>query len=207
MTLSAGTTEGTQHWTAADYMALDDDERRELLEGELVMAPSPNIFHQQSITSLGARIQIHVAEHGLGTVFNAPFDVTLSEYTVVQPDLTFVRKGRLAELYDGHTITGAPDLVIEVLSPATARRDRHQKHHLYAEAGVSWLVYVEPVARFVEVCRLNDQGRYVIVTTAAENDILRLELFPELEIDLSKIWFEAPGSSETSETPETPEQT
>lgn len=193
MTLSAGTEEeGTSSWTAADYMALEDDQRRELLDGELVMAPSPNIFHQRSIARLSVFIHQYVMEKDLGEVIEAPFDVTLSEHTVVQPDLIFFRKERLAELYDGHTITGAPDLVIEALSPATMRRDRHQKRHLYAEAGVPWLIYVEPVEQFVEVCRLDDQGRYVIVATAAQHDILRLELFPGLEIDLSKVWFEVP---------------
>jgi Uma2 family endonuclease len=184
--------ESKPRWTVADYMAMDDDRRWELLDGELIMAPSPNTFHQRSITKLSYYIQGHVIEHDLGEIMDAPYDVALSDVTVVQPDLTFVKKERMAELYDGHGITGAPDLVVEVQMPATKRRDRHQKRHLYAEAGVPWLLFVEPKAQLVEVCRLDDQGRYVIEHTAAQDDILPLAIFPGLEIDLSKVWFELP---------------
>jgi Uma2 family endonuclease len=191
MTLSPDMT-GKPHWTVADYMAMEDERRYEVLDGELLMVPSPNIYHQRSISRLSAFIGVHVAEHELGDVFDAPFDVALSERTVVQPDLTFVRAGRIAELFDGHCITGAPDMVVEVLSPATEARDRHRKRLIYAESGVSWLLFVAPKARLVEVLRLGDDGRYVIQQTAAGDDKLRLELFPELEIDLAKVWFELP---------------
>ncbi len=183
---------GKPHWTVQDYFAMDDERRWEVIDGDLLMVPSPNIFHQRSISKLGAYLAIHVGEHELGEVFDAPFDVVLSEDTVVQPDLTFVRRDRIAELYDGHCITGAPDMVVEVLSPATESRDRHRKRALYAEAGIPWLLFVEPKARFVEVLHLDDEGHYTIVQSMADDDILRLELFPDLAIDLSKVWFKLP---------------
>jgi Uma2 family endonuclease len=191
MTLSPDMT-GKPRWSVADYMAMDDERRYEVLDGELLMVPSPNIYHQRSISQLGAVIHLHVVEHNLGEAFDAPFDVVLSEDTVVQPDLTFVRRERMAELFDGHCITGAPDMVVEVLAPATETRDRHRKRLIYAESGVPWLLFVEPKAKLVEVLRLGDDGRYVIQQTAAGDDRLRLELFPELEIDLAKVWFELP---------------
>ncbi len=181
------------HWTVAEYMQLDDDQRYEVYEGELVMVPSPNIFHQRSITRLGTFIDAHAAEHDLGEVFVAPFDVVLTQDTVVQPDLTFVAKDRLAELFDGHCITGAPDLVVEVLSPSTEQRDRHRKRDLYAKAGAAWLLFVEPKAQFVEVLHLDKHGRYVIESSAAGDDMLTIGLFPDLGIDLSTVWFELPG--------------
>ncbi|MFP4600285.1 MAG: Uma2 family endonuclease [Persicimonas sp.] len=180
------------HWTVADYMELDDERRFEVYQGELVMVPSPNIYHQRAITRLGTLLDAYAVEGGVGEVFDAPFDVALSEDTVVQPDLTFVSKERLRELYDGHCITGAPDLVVEVLSPATESRDRHRKRELYSEAGVPWLLLVEPKGQVVEVLRLGEEGRYIIENSAAEDDVLTVGLFPGLEIDLSKVWFELP---------------
>jgi Uma2 family endonuclease len=185
-------TSGERHWTVADYMELDDERRFEVLEGKLVMVPSPNIVHQRAITRLGSVLDAHVIEHELGECFHAPFDVVLAEDTVVQPDFTYVSRARIAELYDGHCITGAPDLVVEVLSASTESRDRHTKRPLYAEAGVPWLLFVEPEARVVEVLRLNEDRKYVVEDTAAGDEMLEFELFPELSIDLSKVWFTPP---------------
>jgi len=179
-------------WTVDDYMDLDDDQRYELVGGALLMVPSPNIYHQNAISQLGARISLHVSEQDLGTCFHAPFDVVLSDEDVVQPDLTFVREGRLAELYDGHCITGAPDMVVEVLSPATEARDRNAKRRLYADSCVPWLLFVEPKARVVEALRLNDEGKYVVDETASEGETLQFDLFPGLELHLADIWFTPP---------------
>lgn len=188
-----------RHWTVEDYMQLDDDRRYELLQGDLLMTPSPNIFHQRAITKLGTRIDVHVTENDLGDCFDAPFDVVLSDDTVVQPDFTFVRRDRLAELYDGHCISGAPDLVVEVLSASTEARDRHRKRQLYAEAGVPWLLFVEPESRIVEVFHLREDGSYAVESSAAGDDTLTFELFPELEIALGDVWFEPPEETTTDE--------
>jgi Uma2 family endonuclease len=176
-------------------MQLDDERRWEVLQGELVMVPSPNIYHQRSITRLGTIIDAHVVDRGLGETFDAPFDVVLDEENVVQPDFSFVADGRLAELFDGHCISGAPDLVIEVLSPATEGRDRHTKRGIYAKSGIPWLMYVEPEGRLVEVLKLNEEGKYVVEESAVDEDVLTFELFPDLEIDLSEVWFELPEES------------
>lgn len=179
-------------WTVEEYMQIDDDRRFEVLSGELVMVPSPNAYHQTAITKLGQILGRHVDDRELGRCFDAPFDVVLAEDTVVQPDLVFVREERFAELYDGHGITGAPDFVAEVVSPSTETRDRHRKRQLYAEAGVEWFLLVVPKARVVEVLQLGEEGKYVVDTTAADDDLLTFGLFPELDIDLSEIWFEPP---------------
>lgn len=180
------------NWTVDEYMELDDDRRYELLRGELLMTPSPNIYHQRCTTTLGTLIESHVLEHDLGECFHAPFDVVLAEETVVQPDFTFVRADRLADLYDGHCISGRPDMVVEVLSKSTKVRDRHRKRRIYAESGISWLLFAEPKARVVEVLHLREDGEYSVATSAVENDTLTFDLFPELELDLSHIWFEPP---------------
>ncbi|MFB6262544.1 MAG: Uma2 family endonuclease [Bradymonadaceae bacterium] len=183
-----------RHWTVDDYMQLDDDRRWEVLEGELVMVPSPNIHHQRSVTRFGTLLDQHVTEHDLGACFDAPFDVVLDRDTVLQPDFTFVRADRLEELYDGHCITGPPDMVVEILSESTASRDRTQKHRLYGEYGVEWLLFIEPEEHWVEVFRLRDD-EYTLEVEAEDDETLEFGLFPDLAVDLADVWFEMPGAS------------
>mgnify|MGYP006292820967 CR=1 FL=1 len=183
-----------RHLTVADYMAIEDDQHRELIEGELHVTPSPNTFHQHGLVHLGKQVQEYIDRRELGEYFYAPFDIVLSDDTVVQPDFVFVAADRFAELYDGHALTGAPDFVVEVLSPGTERRDRIDKRHLYAKAGVSWLMLVEPREQFAEVFQLNDEGEYVLDAYAGGEETLPLRLFDDLEIALDDVWFEEPDS-------------
>ena len=178
-----------KHWTVADYMAMDDDRRYEVLEGELRMVPAPAGAHQWTITRLGTLIDVHVIENGLGYCFDAPFDVVLADDTVVQPDFCFMKAENAEELYDGHGITGPPDLVVEVLSPSSARLDRTRKRAIYAKAGVPWLVLVDPLERTVEVFRLNGNREYVLDSSGGDDDELTIGLFPDLVIGLGAIWF------------------
>ena len=182
-----------RHLTVADYMAIEDDQYRELIEGELRMTPSPDTFHQRATRELGWQLAAHIRKHELGEYFSAPFDVVLSDDTVVQPDFVFVAADRFEDLYDGHGLTGAPDLVVEVISPGTVRRDRIDKRNLYAKAGVPWLVLVEPREQVAEVFRLNDEGEYVLDAYAGGEETLPVRLFDDLEIALEEVWFEEPA--------------
>lgn len=145
--------------TYADYCLTPDDERYELLDGELVMSPSPNRAHQRIDAKLGWRLAQFVEERDLGEVFSAPFDVVLSDTNVVQPDLLFVSKEQ-AYIVTEDNIRGAPDLVVEIISPSTIERDRSLKRALYARYGVreDWLV--DPDTRTVTVLLL-DEGAFV----------------------------------------------
>ena len=141
--------------TYEDYAKTPDDERWELLDGELIMAPSPNEAHQSVEGNLGARLFIFVQDRGLGKVYFAPFDVVLSDTDVVQPDIIFVSRER-EHIITHANIQGAPDLVVEILSPSTAQRDRGVKRRLYAEHGVKEYWQVEPEAQTVTVLLLRD---------------------------------------------------
>jgi len=116
-----------RHWTVADYMAMDDDNRYEIIDGELYMVPAPSDAHQRIATRLGTFIDMHVMEHDLGECRDAPFDVVFDEDTVVQPDFVFVSRDRISEVFDEQGARAAPDLVVEILSPPSARRDRIEK--------------------------------------------------------------------------------
>ena len=127
--------------TYADYLIAPDDARYELLDGELIMTPAPRKAHQNSLLDLGVDLKLLTRRTRMGEVFVAPFDVVLSDTNVVQPDIMFVSNAR-AHIITDDNIRGAPDLVVEILSPSTAERDRIFKRSLYARHGVKeyWMV-------------------------------------------------------------------
>jgi len=145
-------------FTYEDYKSLPESEtkRCELLGGELIMVPPPSVYHQRIAKKLGFLLQGFVEERGLGEVFFAPLDVVLGKgekREVVQPDIFFVSRER-REIIAEEEVRGAPDLVIEITSPATEERDRHYKKTLYARHGVREYWIVDPEARTVEVFAL-----------------------------------------------------
>ncbi|PIU23934.1 MAG: restriction endonuclease [Chloroflexi bacterium CG08_land_8_20_14_0_20_45_12] len=144
-------------FTYEDYRHMPDDKRYELLEGDLVMAPSPVEYHQRISGNLQFLLQKFVRERNLGFVYDAPFDVVLSEENVVQPDILFVSREH-SPIITAENIKGAPDLVIEITSPATEYRDREIKRKLYANYGVKeyWLVDLDKET--IEVMELSEGG-------------------------------------------------
>jgi len=148
--------------TYRDYVTWPDDGRRyELYEGEVYMVPSPSVKHQRISGNLQVLLRQFLLENGLGEVFDAPLDVVFSESTVVQPDILFInhqRRGIIGE----QNISGAPDLVVEILSPATEERDRGIKLQLYCRYGVREYWLVDPEERTVEVLALSPEGYQVL---------------------------------------------
>ena len=156
--------------TYADYLKTSDDERYELLHGALVMAPAPREIHQSILGRLHIDMGVFLDEHNLGYIYFSPFDVVLSDENVVQPDLLFISNER-AHIITPENIQGAPDLVVEILSPATAERDRSVKFELYAEHGVHEYWIVDPDARTITVFLLNE-GEFEEVDTYSEGETL-----------------------------------
>ena len=136
--------ETLRKFTYADYLNTPEGERYELLDGELIMSPSPNTLHQSASIYLSHNLVSLILNAGIGYIFAAPFDVVLSNTDVVQPDIMFVSNERAHIITDAN-IRGAPDLVVEILSPSTAERDRTFKRDLYARHGVKeyWMVDTE----------------------------------------------------------------
>ena len=149
------TTKPTTQLTYEDYLETPDDERWELLNGELHMAPSPSMPHQIINTRLGSRLLAFVENRDLGKVITAPADVALSETNVVQPDLFFVSRER-EQIITHANIQGAPDLAVEIRSPSTDERDRTVKRKLYAQHGVKEYWLVDPDAMTVTVLVLSE---------------------------------------------------
>ena len=173
--------------TYEDYCALPDDGRRyEILEGELAVTPSPSRSHQEFAANLLVVLKTFVTAHGLGRVFIAPFDVILEKTSVVVPDLLFVSRERLSIVTD-RGVEGPPDLIVEILSPGTARRDRGEKAQLYARHGVRHYWLADPDARVLETLEL-DRSRYRETGRLTGDARFTPTLFPGLEITLPSLW-------------------
>lgn len=135
----------TEHFTVADYRAMPAGPPfYQLVEGELIMAPSPSSFHQDIAGNLYFLLRQHVRKLRLGKVCIAPLDVYLSELTVLQPDVFFLSAKNLALLREDG-VHGGPDLVVEIVSPSNGRLEMKRKRPLYAQHGVreEWLIEPE----------------------------------------------------------------
>ena len=172
--------------TYADYLKTPDDERCELLNGELVMSPSPTEIHQYILGQLYLRLGAFIYGRNLGKVYFSPFDVVLSDADVVQPDLLFVSNER-SEIITPDNIQGAPDLVVEILSPATAERDRTLKLDLYAQHGVQEYWIVDPDARTIMLL-VRNESRYQVVGTYGEEQTLHSPTLAGFSIALQEIF-------------------
>ena len=176
-------------FTYTDYAKTPEGERYELLDGELIMAAAPNMAHQSTQSNLGGEFYVLVRDTDLGWVYFSPTDVYLSDTDVVQPDLIFVSKAR-SHIRTGKNIRGAPDLLVEILSPSTSAKDWGYKRDLYAKHGVKEYWLVDPYAKQVMVMLLKD-GRYEIVGVYREDDTLRSPTLEGFELDLGRVFDDA----------------
>ncbi|MET7256861.1 Uma2 family endonuclease [Dyadobacter jiangsuensis] len=181
-------------YTYADYLLWQFEERLELIKGKIFkMSPAPNTRHQVISTNLQGNLFIYLKDQPC-RLFSAPFDVRLFDskksalanrdiYTVVQPDLCVICDGTKL---DEKGCLGAPDLVIEILSPGNSQKEMYNKFLLYQECGVReyWLVDSDRNAVLSYV--LNETGRYVGLPPAVK--ALQSAIFPDLKIDLDKIF-------------------
>lgn len=151
-----------RRWTFAEMAAElpESNLPTELWDGELVMSPAPSFFHQEIVVRFYKRLDAWVEQHRLGKTALAPLDMVLAPRRSVQPDVIFIAKERLDII--GECVEGAADLVVEVLSPGTRRRDRFDKRDLYEQHGVKEYWLIDPEARTVEVLFL-ERGEYQLV--------------------------------------------
>jgi Uma2 family endonuclease len=169
-------------WTYDDYLALPDDGRRyEIIEGVLYVSNAPHSNHQTVVTELSRQIGNFTVEHKSGRVLVAPFEVHLSERSrPVQPDLLFIRAERWpaagAQFFDG-----APDLVVEVTSPGSVRRDKVVKFTAYEQAGVAEYWIVNPHTKTVEVYTLSG-GEYALWGEYTGDEVITSAVLAGLEI-------------------------
>lgn len=183
-------------YTYADYLALGEKIRAELIDGELhMMSPSPSRKHQYTAGKLYWQIEDFLRDKPC-EVYIAPFDVRLFEKdnnsddetdTVVQPDISVIcDKSKL----DDRGCKGAPDLIIEILSPSSISHDRFVKLNLYQQAKVREYWIVSPFERSVEVLLLDEDGKFTHAGAYSKDEKAKVNVLPGCEIDLSKVFPE-----------------
>lgn len=175
--------------TYKDYLLFPDDgKRHEILDGEHFVTAVPYLRHQAVVGELLLWIRSFLGRNRFGRIFVAPVDVLLSEHDVVQPDLLFISNERLTVLKE-RNVQGAPDLVIEVRSAPTRRRDEGLKLGRYARLHVRDYWTVDPSRNVVRVYRRSgDRLRKEAELTAAAGDRLTTPLLPGLEIPLAQVF-------------------
>ena len=174
-----------KRWTYEEYCRLDDDRRYEIIDGALLMAPSPTDEHQDWASELHLLMAPFVRRNKLGRLFIAPFDLILDEENTVQPDLIFVSTSKLG-IIQRRGIFGVPDLLVEIISPSTVRRDRYEKKELYARFGVPEYWLVDPANSAVEVLSLQS-GAYHLHCSAEEKGIVSSRLLTGFSIEISEL--------------------
>jgi Uma2 family endonuclease len=174
-------------WTYSDYKALPDDGRRyEIVNGVLLLMPSPSRSHQKTTLEIASYLRTYVQSAGLGEVYIAPFDVELAPDVVFQPDVLVVLNAGLEKVTENGVI-GPPDLVVEVASLSTAPYDRLSKYHEYARARVPEYWIVNPEKRTVEVLVL-EGDTYHSLGIFQGQAILSTRMVPELPVRVEQFF-------------------
>jgi Uma2 family endonuclease len=164
----------------------EDGNQYEVIDGELYVTPSPAWAHQRVLSRLHIRVGSWVYEHDLGEIVEAPTGVVLDAETGVQPDLLYISRERLG-IISQRGVEGAPDLVVEVLSPSTSSRDRGVKMRRYAAAGIPHYWLVDLNARAIEPFRLGQAG-YEPTGGYGPGTVFEPELFPGLKIAIDDLF-------------------
>jgi Uma2 family endonuclease len=178
--------------TYEDFLLFPDDgKRHELIDGEHYVTPSPNMKHQRVSGNIHLLIASWLETHPVGRVFYAPLDVVFSAFDVVEPDLLYLSNQRLAEVATPANVRGTPEIVIEIASRGTRKRDETIKRRLYERTGVSEYWMVDPEVDVVRVYlrEANGFGRAVERSREA-GDTLTTPLLPGLELPLARIFRE-----------------
>lgn len=182
-----------ERYSYADYLTWDEGERFELIDGEIFnMSPAPSRRHQQVLRELATAFSVFLRDSEC-EVFFAPFDVRLlvnnkqddDINNVVQPDLSIVCN---PDKLDDKGCNGAPDLIIEILSPSSVKLDRWLKYQLYEKAGVREYWLVDSVNEFVEIHLLID-GQYKFQGVFTKDETISVNVLPALELDLNQIFL------------------
>jgi Uma2 family endonuclease len=173
--------------TAEDYLALPEGSPRcQLIEGDIIMSPSPRPWHQMVLLRLVKALDNHVSDVAAGQVFISPVDVILDIGNVYQPDILYISKGRKSILREDG-IFGAPDICVEILSPSNRQFDLTAKRNVYARSGVVEYWIVDPDAKTVSVYRLQDDATQP-VAIFTEAGTLVSPLLPGFEYSVTELF-------------------
>lgn len=181
------TAEKKKKYTVEDYVLLEEGEPFQLIENDLIMSPSPSLIHQLILGEFYDELKgFNKSQNLNGLVVLSPIDIFFDNDNVFQPDILFISAGRIKEIVH-ERISGAPDLVIEILSPSNAYYDLRQKMGVYEKYGVKEYIIVDPIQENADIYSLRD-GAYHLNQKAEKSEILNSVILPGLSFDLSKIF-------------------
>lgn len=181
------TTEKKKKYTEQDYSLLEEGAPFQLIHNELIMSPSPTFEHQYLSIKLLQVILFHLSKtENNGLLLSAPMDVKMDDDNIFQPDILYISESRKAELVK-ERIEGAPDMIIEILSPSNAYYDLRQKKDIYEKYGVKEYIIVDPMQQNAETYVI-ENGVYVLKQKAGKTGQLLSTVLPGLVFDLSKIF-------------------
>jgi Uma2 family endonuclease len=175
--------------TYEDFLLFPDDgKRHELIDGEHYVTPCPNTKHQQVSGNLHFLLRSYLETNPIGRIFYAPFDIVFTQFDVVEPDLIYMSRERAATILTSKHIEGTPELVIEIGSPGTRKRDETIKRRLYQRSGVSEYWVVDPELDVVRVYRSENLFERPQELSREAGDVLTTQLLRGLELTLAAIF-------------------
>jgi len=175
-------------FTYQDYKNLDVEDNfwYELLNGELVKKSSPSPLHQRVSRNLLVALNTFIVGKKLGEVFYSPIDVFLDDYNVPQPDLVFVSDAR-KEIISDDGILGIPDMVIEIISPSSFKRDRVDKMKLYKKHQIPEFWLIDPNNTSVEIYTFQEND-YDVFSLAVQSGTVQSKVLPEFTLEVSTLF-------------------
>lgn len=176
--------------TYDDFVLFPEDGRRhELIDGGHFVTPAPNMKHQVIVMNVGGMIWSYLQEHRIGRVFAAPLDIVFSDFDVVEPDVLYLSNERAGAVSTPRHLRGAPELVVEIGSKSTRKRDETTKRRLYERFGVAEYWVVDPDLDVVKVYRRVAERYERVAELALEHgEVLTTPLLPGLDLPLTKIF-------------------
>ncbi|MEW5786191.1 MAG: Uma2 family endonuclease [Bacillota bacterium] len=172
--------------TYEDYRKLPEGAPYQLVGGELVLTPAPGTYHEIISFNLGLALGKFAVSHQLGRVLFAPIDVYLNETETYQPDIIFIARERI-EIIEPARINGAPDLVVEILSPATAYYDLRKKYKVYERSGVREYWIIDPEEKSAQIFLLKE-GKFALDQEAATQGIVTSHVIEGFAVSLETIF-------------------
>jgi len=177
--------------TYEDFLLFPDDgKRHELIDGEHYVTPSPNTKHQRVSGNLYWLVRSFLEEQRIGELFYAPFDIVFSRFDVVEPDLLYMSNERAATILTSKHVEGVPELIMEIGSPSTRRRDETIKKRLYQQSGVTEYWVIDPELDIVRVYASDTMFERPRELSREAGDVLTTPLLRGLELPLASIFKE-----------------
>ena len=172
--------------TYSDYLKTPEGGKFQLIGGEIIEMTSPSLYHQRIIARFLTIFNNYILSHNLGEAFVAPLDVHFTDAETYQPDILILLTESFSKMQE-NKIEGAPDLIVEVLSPSTAYYDLKHKKTIYEKHGVREYWVVDPIDKTVEIYQ-NQNAKFHLIAELTKTDTAKSQLIAGMEVELEKVF-------------------